>query len=298
MKGNEHSSIRGSDTLAIKLVEIRQSIKHPQNKGKVSILLEGNTDIQLFRKIFSSKYTDMTGVDGKDIVEQALILLAKEGLVQVIGIRDADFSHLEQDYKDIYNLFLTDYHDSEVMMINSPALDNVIQEFSSEICYKSLRENLKKNILEYAVYIGYLRWFHEKEIQSTGKYPLKFKKLNFNKFVTIGQCELFLDENNFIETLLEHSQPKALTANDLFNNIEKLKQKSKDYLQICSGHDLTKLISLIFSKKDNCMTGNINQEKIESSLRLSFKIEYFKETHLYQNIMEWANKHNYKIFNE
>ena len=285
------TSIRDSETLNTKLSEIRLSIKHPKNKGKVFIILEGNTDIKLFRKLFSSEYTDTTGIQGKDNVEEALIILEQEEYIKIFGIVDADFSHLEKGYKDIPNIFLTDHHDGEVMMINSPALNSVVCELSSEKCLEILVENIKSNIFECASYIGYSRWFHEKESKLTEKYILKFDGLDFKKFITIKKCQIFFDKNKFLDTIIEYSTQKDLTANDLSNKIKNLKQKSEDYLQICNGHDLTKLLSLI-------LFGNINQKKVESSLRIAFNIEYFKETYLYKNIREWATENNYQIFDE
>lgn len=295
MRANRNSSIRANDSLAIKLNEIRLSKQHPKNKEKIFIIFEGKTDIKLFRKFFSIQHTDITAVNGKDNIEQALITLEKEGYNRIIGIRDADFSHIEKDYKNINNLFLTDHHDSEVMMINSPSLENIIHEFSSEKCHQKLQENLKKNILECAVSIAYLRWFNEKQKQSTGVHKLRFEGLNFNKFITVKQCELSINISDLIDEVIKHSKTQDLTKEDLLINMKQLELNSNDYLQICNGHDLTKLISLIFSRKENCNDSNINQKIIEHSLRLSFNIEYFKQTNLYKNLMDWANKQNYKI---
>ncbi|MCK5719977.1 MAG: hypothetical protein KAH84_08555 [Thiomargarita sp.] len=289
MKNN--SSIKRFVNLSRKLTEIRLRISNTRGQSKVFIILEGNTDIKLFRSLFSLRYTDTTSIQGKDNVEEALIILAKEGYIKFFGIVDADFSHLEKGYKDIPNIFLTDHHDGEVMMINSPALNSVVCELSSEKCLEILVENIKSNIFECASYIGYSRWFHEKESKLTEKYILKFDGLDFNKFITVKKCQIFLDKNKFLDTIIEYSKPENLTANDLSNKIENLKQKPKDYLQICNGHDLTKLLSLI-------LFGNINPKKIESHLRVAFNIDYFKLTNLYKNIMEWSNKNNYLIFDE
>ena len=171
-----------ASNLETKLVEIRLSIKYPQNKDKVFVLLEGKTDIKLFRKIFSNNYTDTSSLNGKDKVMEALQTLHSENFTQVIGIKDADFEYLE-NAPSIDNLFITDYHDMEIEMIESNALNSIINEFSSNECHTSLLSNLKDNIYNISLEIGYARWYNEKEKTKNGNHILRFEGLNFNNFI-------------------------------------------------------------------------------------------------------------------
>jgi len=267
--------------ISSKLAEIRLSINHPQNQDKVFVLLEGRTDIKLFRKIFSHKFTDTTALDGKDKLVEALTILHSENFRQVIGIKDADFEHLE-NIINIDNLFLTDYHDMEIEMIESDALKSVIDEFSTDECYSDLSNQLRQNIYDIALEIGYIRWYSE---QKNGLF--NFKQIPFNNLVSYKNCKISFNQQEFIALLL--NQLKSDDSN-ILADITILKNISTDRLQICNGHDLTLLISNYFT------TGNINQNKIEEALRLSYHFQYFKNTNLFQNLKSWAELNGYNFF--
>lgn len=272
-----------ANELTSKLVEIRLSIHHIQNKDKVFILLEGETDIKLFRKIFSHNYTNTTSLKGKDKLNEALSILRGEGYLQVIGIRDADFEHLEENIP-IEHLFFTDYHDMEIDMIESDALQALIDEFSTKECHINLCQNLKNSIYDIALHIGYIRWYSERE---NGLF--NFKRVSFNSCITYNNCQISFDKEKLLELLLGQLINMEL---NLEVEIDTLKNISTDRLNICNGHDLTLLISNCFTK------GNINQNKIEEALRLSYHFQYFKNTNLFQELEKWGELNGYNFFNE
>jgi len=272
-----------SSELGVKLSEIRLSIRHPKNREKVFILLEGKTDIKLFRNIFSCKHTDTTALNGKKKLIEALSTLEAEGYSQLIAIKDADFDHLDEvNYPT--NLFITDYHDMEIEMIESNALYSIINEFAEvdSACYSYFLDNLKNEIYALAIEIGYIRWYSSRE---GGLF--NFKKINFNSLIKYNNCQVSLDVDALIEVLY------LQTENDNANIREDttlLKEMSHDKLQICNGHDLTTLIANYFT------AGNINQKKVEEALRLSYTVEYFQNTNLYANLQNWANTNNHILF--
>ena len=70
-----------------------------------------------------------------------------------------------------------------------------------------------------------------------------------------------------------------------------------DLLQICNGHDLIELLSIALTK----FIGNKGQQEVriealESSLRISYRIEDFKQTQLYTKIVEWENQNGKQVF--
>ncbi len=275
-----------SSELGIKLSEIRLSIRHPENRGKVFILLEGKTDIKLFRNIFSHIYTDTTALKGKDKLMEALRILEDEGYRELIAIKDADFDHLnEVNYPQ--NLFITDYHDMEVEMVESGALISVICEFTSQECYSKLLDNLKSQIYTLAIEIGYIRWYSDKIRVSRGKGLFDFKRINLNSLISCSNCQVYLDKSEYLRLL--YTQIKSNEEN-VEENITLLKATSSDRLQICNGHDLTMLIANYFT------VSNINQKKIEEALRLSYRVEYFQNTNLYENLQNWSNTNNHRLF--
>ena len=94
--------------------EIRQARRHPIGKNYLWVLVEGITDQKLYAKLIDGNNTKVEMVPGKtkgiEHLRNALLILTKE-TDKVIGIRDADFLHLDEQQETIDCLFLTDAHD-------------------------------------------------------------------------------------------------------------------------------------------------------------------------------------------
>jgi len=277
-----------SNELSSKLVAIRLILKHPSNEEKVLVLLEGETDIRLFKKLFDLNCVEVESLNGKEKVIQALQKLQEEGYQHVIGIKDADFDHLEETQK-IENLFITDYHDMEVSMIESKALESLIFEYahtqSNRLAF------LKQEVYNIAINIGYLRWFNHKQ----GNDTLLFEGLNFGSFIQQGSVGVDFNQESFLKTLLEHSRNKnanlSLTPQSLQETIEDLQRLSMDKLQISCGHDVTKLIAKYLLK-------NFNGNEIEKALRVAYSVEYFKNSQLYNSLFKWSLQMNKNLFKQ
>lgn len=278
-----------ANQLDSKLSEIRLSISHPSNKNKVFILLEGNTDIKLFRKFFAKEYTDTTGLVGKEKVIKALEILIAEGYTQVIGIKDADFDHL-LNTQTVHNLFITDFHDMEIQMIESPALDSVIAEYGKA---DARTIDIKEKTYATVLTIGYARYFNEKKKHAGEERDLSFDSLKFQNFIQFQNDQLLFDEVNFLSELISESKKRKstcqITEQQLKYEIESLEAESYDIRQICSGHDITKVIGLVLPKKQN-----INE--IEKALRLAYSLQNFQQTSLYLQLQSWATSNNKRLF--
>lgn len=284
-----------SEELTTKLNELRMSKNHPLMKNKVFILLEGKTDIKLFRNIFNHQTTYIEQINGKEKVIEALEILQEEGFIKIFGIKDSDFDNLENTIYEDINLFLTDYADMEIQMIESSAFESLINEFSHQDCYDNFLNNLKNKLYNEALNIGYLRWYNEKKFRENGSYLLRFKGLKFKEFTEVSKCNFIINVENFFTEIINHSN-SDLNSSDLILIIDNLKSYSNDYLQISNGHDITTLLAYIFNHKDNSDKSNINQDRIEEALRLSYSFDDFKQTSLYNNLNNWQQQHNIQIF--
>jgi hypothetical protein len=80
-----------------KFNELRLDITHPNSKDINFVFVEGQSDIKLFRKLFSLDKCKVENIPGgKDKVEECvanLLPLCK----LVIAVRDADFIHLSNE---------------------------------------------------------------------------------------------------------------------------------------------------------------------------------------------------------
>jgi len=283
-----------SDELNNKLNEIRMSKNHPLVKNKVFILLEGKTDIKLFRNFFNHATTYIEEINGKEKVIKALAILQEEGFVKIFGIKDADFDNLENITYEHINLFVTDYADMEIHMIESSAFTALINEYSSQDCYESFLEYLKDDLYKKAILIGYLRWHNEKYFKENNSYLFNFKGLNFNNFVDISKCEISIDKEKLFMEIKQKSNLE-LNNDEINEIIYSLKSESNESTQICNGHDITTLLAYLFNHKDNSDKTNLNNKKIEEALRLAYNFDNFKQTHLYNALQTWENTFNIQI---
>lgn len=277
-----------SNKLSTKLNKIRLSRNHPLTKNKVFILLEGKTDIKLFRNIFNPDKTYITQINGKEKLKQALEILQNEGYSKIFGIKDSDFDNLEHITYENINLFITDYADMEIHMIESSAFESIINEFASENCYEIFLNNLKENLYNETISIGYIRWFNEKLSKS-----INFKRLNYENFINKSECNISIDLNKLINEVVNIS---SLNKQEIENEIKNLKLISDDYLQICNGHDITKILAYLLNHQGNSDKTNIKQERIEEALRLSYSFNDFQKTILYNNLDNWQQQHNIQFF--
>lgn len=56
---------------------------------------------------------------------------------------------------------------------------------------------------------------------------------------------------------------------------------------VCSGHDLTLVVSKILKQKDLTLKSNLENSDIESMLRISYGINDFSKSKLFEKINNW-----------
>lgn len=267
-----------------KVNEIKMLLLHPSFKGKTVVILEGNTDIRLFRSLLCRDCLSES-VDGKNNVEDVIKDLNSVGIDKVLGVADADFDNMLGLKPSINSVFLTDYHDIEVMLLSSPALYSVIAEYAlNQVIFERLDAELFASITSIGFKIGVLRLINYKNDLN-----LNFKGLHYELFCKIDDLNISIDIDKLLNILCRRSANLKTGENEktIKKLYEKYIQEDHELLQVCSGHDLTKLISIIFrqvSMSNNC---NTNQDKIEMGLRLAYTIETFKQTKLYKSLFAW-----------
>ncbi len=97
---------------------IRLQLRHPSGVNKVWVIVEGETDQKLYSKLIDGHHVEIEIAHGG---LNSLLLSVSELLREtdrILGIRDADFLHLEGKKETAENIFLTDFHDAEMMMIS------------------------------------------------------------------------------------------------------------------------------------------------------------------------------------
>lgn len=261
--------------------EIRLSLKSPSGKNKVWILVEGIDDIKIYSKFFITdkvKFKEVPGACEK--IGPIVDILIKETR-QVIGIKDADFLRLNKTMATSKNIFITDYHDIEMMIIScDDPLRNLYYEYPS----KENAIEIREKILNVASFLGYTRWFND-----LNHIQILFSGLALGPFYD-ENCNFKKEE--YIQELNKRSAEKKqeITIDEISSFIKE--KDPTDLYQLCNGHDVCILFALHISKN---ISKKINNKDFEKYLRISYRKEDFLSTHLYSEIKNWSDTENFKI---
>lgn len=254
------------------------------------LIVEGRSDKLLYERFINSEKCEFSIAYSKNNATGALRLLEEDNFVGVLAIVDADFSILEGTLPYSPNILLTDYHDLEIMLIKSPALEKVLRERGSENKIIKFGKDICQTLLESGKIIGYLRWVSLKFDLS-----LKFEELAFNKF--LDQTTLAIDTLKLIKVVKDHSQKPALKEKDIQDSLDSLKDDSHDPCHVCCGHDLMCILSIGLCKTLGSWNYNeVKPETIERELRLAYEHAHFRNTQLYISIQKWEeNNQPYQV---
>lgn len=273
-------------TFQDKLNELQLDILHPNSKGIVFVLLEGESDIRFFRKLFNLSNCKVETIPGgKFKLEECVEKLVKIYPL-IIGIRDADFVHLGATiYKKAY-VFLTDYHDMEMILISEDEVfSSLVFEYTD--LSKDKHSKIRNNIMLSIEQIGYLKWLNEKE-NLEYKFGAGFQDL-------ISFVNLKIDFDQYFARVLSQSPNAKITDKTIIQGkMSILKATNPNPLQLCNGHDFMKAFSQYI--KQNCSVKNVNDEHVASSCRMAFAFNHFSRTELYLNTKMWADNNHCVIY--
>jgi len=89
-----------------------------RSRGQAVVLLEGEKDVRLFSNLLDDGHVRLLPSNGKPNAINALRVLEQDGWKGVLAIVDADFDPIEEITYPLVNLFFTDTHDIETMILN------------------------------------------------------------------------------------------------------------------------------------------------------------------------------------
>lgn len=229
------------------------------------------------------------GENGKSNVIEILRQLKRYSVNGVIGIVDDDFDSLNGISHDLENLFYTDTHDIETLIMCSPAFEKVINEFGDmnkiHIAERKKQMEIRDIILMLCLPIGYLRWISQKRL-----WKLNFRDLPIDE--VIDEEKLLLKEDLLIKKVLEKSGKIDVDEQEINRELESIKKGKHNPWLVCQGHDLIDILSFLFIKKQFKHHWKDRANNIKGVLRVSYHISYFKNTKLFSRLIEWEKRNN------
>jgi hypothetical protein len=277
--------------------EVASTIRmtRPQFSGTF-LIVEGQTaDFRVYKRLVDFKQTKITPAHNKDNALAALKILEDADFAGVVAIVDADFWRLEGLDPTSPNQFITDTHDLETMLLESPVLDKLLDEFGSAQKITDFAANnnmdVRQALLVAARPIGYLRW-----VSQRGDLSLKFEGIVFSRF--IDHDTLHIDISELIREVKNKSRRHDLDDNDLRNKIDQLTDPQHNSWDICCGHDLVCILSFGLCRiLGSNQPSEVKPEMLERSLRIGYESAYFLLTQLYQSLREWETSNPpFRIF--
>ncbi|OAZ98391.1 DUF4435 domain-containing protein [Halomonas sp. G11] len=287
---------------------IANSILQDSNFTGVNILVEGEKDIKLYRKLSCEDSSRIKVTFGKKKMRETYGILSNRGGARVIGIRDADFIRLKgnQKFDPNYdaNIFLTDNHDSESMIIKSQAFDDFLLEISKEDRVSAFYKKhgcLREFLYELSYPLACLRFANKKFDLGLAFKPANpdGNKLKFKKIICDKKLE-YLGHDKLINTVVEYSKNRGSNIKDREIILKSLLDVLDLKLPVCelvNGHDLAEILFIICKKGLGSSNDDLKgASSVESMLRLSYGREYFSSTELFKKLYVWQKSQNLNIF--
>ena len=167
------------------------------------LIVEGQTaDLRVYKRLIDSEQAQATPAHNKNNALAALKILEDAHFDGVVVIVDADFWRLEGVEPTSPNLFITDTHDLETMLLESPSLEKLLDEFGSEQKIANFiansKMNLRQALLTAARPIGYLRWASQRNDLS-----LTFEGIVFSRFIDRNTLHIDTGPSRSVECFYE-----------------------------------------------------------------------------------------------
>lgn len=268
---------------------IKAGLRTPIGASLVWIVVEDVDDRAVYKRFFDTAKTRILlsendeGKKGCAYVEEIVTdILAEETEPRIFGIRDTDYTRYE-DPPHCFPpaIFTTEHRDVEMMMFSAPSVKSALNAENTDLLLK-LDEGKPVTRM-----MGYLRLCNH--IYSLG--------CNFKRKVKISK--VWNDSThslvaNWKEQLLELFVKSCNTpfSEELFNQtVEDKKLEEEDYLDICQGHDTLRLLQYMMIS-----TQKYNETYIMACMTNAYSSDDFKQTGLYQAILNWSQEKGVSIF--
>lgn len=282
----EYLSSRDDSRHIVNSIEI--ALKSSLGRQYVWVIVEAEEDFDFYKKFFNDKTkvysaSAQNKKGGYIVVEKFVEEIPKSWSdVKILGIRDADYTkYQEEQYQPPQNIFLTQHRDLEMMMLSFSSACKGLERWNTRF------PNKIDETLPYAKVLGYLRIYNQERNLScmfrNAKVSLK-SEWNDDLHQMNDDWESSLQEK--FENGVKCKLPTfAFDLNDYRSFIQMKDLEQESAYDVCRGHDVLSLLSLMMIKTDAYTTKTITNKMIESSSLIDFK-----QTTLYSSLRVWEQQ--------
>ena len=259
------------------VASVRQLFQKATIKRKVIALIEGPDDKDCYGHLFSSSRVYLLPLNIR-FHEYVVRSLESVYPTNLISIKDADFCHANNVKTEHQNMFHTDAHDLETMMLMG---DNLV---ALAVDFPGLADDIdEKKICNTLLKYSYMKWYNYNE----------HTKLAFKKLSTVDLYEngrLNNDVTLFTEVCNCSSKHLAI-----YEDYEAfcLKHPVIDVWFVTNGHDL---MDCIYSEMHKKKKGNLSKVEVFKSFYKNYTFKMFQHTVLYEQLKEWGFRNKQILF--
>lgn len=263
-------NVKFEDMVATLKAELSYDINHRLNL----VVVEGKDDIKFIKKNFCNQnIVCYESFSGKNDLNQ-IITDPRIRDERIIAIRD-------KDYVDKSNLpkrmWTYDTCCLETMLIkNKEVQKSMFQTYAKE---EVQWDEFYENVFRELVPISILRKKNERDEKS-----INFNKMRLLDCYKEGKIDTLSVFRNIEQDESIHGQC-CLEGKDLSN---------EELLDITNGHDLCKILGVIFISGKGAM----GEDRVRDAMICTFRKGDFAETDLYKDLLEYQRVHNVKYVDE
>ena len=259
------------------------------------LVVEGPTDHRLYGKFTDRDQVRTVIANSKQNVKNVVREVGgRRGLKEVVGIIDSDLDIL-LGAECRPPLFRTDTRDSESLMTCSDSFREVLWEYADQDLLSRFEERYGDVVgrIENGAYpLGLLMYASHEE-----GFNLCFKDLVFEDF--IDRRDLSCSVSALCRSVVANTMRCPVSPRTLQGILEEYLAEEHDPRSVCRGHDLVSVLNVglkyIFGSDNG---RHLKDSVIGSALRLSYDLQQFSATKLYEESRSYAQLKGLKLWNE
>ena len=277
-----HDAIKKEAVVA----DVVLNFRTPVNTNKIMAIVEGDDDIKLYSKLFNNQtvYFHTLIVKGCEYFEDVLVECNPKYERNYFVIKDADFDCLNNQTYPYPNLFLTDTHDIETLILKDDSLNSICCEYLLPGgAFTSL------NIMSDIKVLSYFKWYNNiHQLGINFDAPGFFNLYDGSNAIGIDDCL------RWVYNAPANQGRNVITSDVIMDFIAN--NNAVDVLQLMNGHDVCDGIraKIGYLKSNRNIVGN--KEDIPRCLRIKYSFADFMQTTLYSKINSWATTIGYNLF--
>lgn len=254
-------------------------------------MVEGDDDSRFWKTRIDGNNCQLVITTGKEKLLEASHLLDNQNFEKALGVVDLDYDWADS-VRYSPRVTPTDFHDLEMMMIDSDAFQKVLVEYGDAEKINAFefkaRTPVFNALIERALPFGLLRWYNYSHLNNT---RVCFDDLSPYRFVDRDTWALD------VQGLQDEFVKKAKAKNSFFdiNHLANWQSTAVgDPMFIIQGHDALRILA------QGLKTVLGNSQSDDSDLARKFRLAYeqsrFEKTQLCTFVRNWERTHGTTVF--